>query len=264
MEHNESFGTSAVPRGSIAYVAHRARGGFGETTLHANAGLGIKEPTLLQSFSLSPFFHGNPDLQPEKSRTVEVGVEQRLTNDRVKLGLVWFDNRYENLIGLKTTNPATFAASYFNIGLTTASGLEWSAEVAPTARLRGRAGYTFLDSEVVDSTSPSNAVLKAGQMLFRRPRHSGYAGIGWHDQRLTVDLNGVFIGSYVDSDFASLQPPVVNNPGYTTWDARLSYTLLSQLAVTAAIDNLGNADYMQPLGYPALQRTFRIGLRVGF
>jgi outer membrane cobalamin receptor len=264
VEHNESFGTSAVPRGSVAYVVHRGNGSFGETTVRANAGLGIKEPTLLQSFSLSPFFHGNPDLLPEHSRTGEVGVEQRLANDRIKMDLVWFDNEYRNLIGLKTTDPATFEASYFNVGLTTARGLEWTTEVAPTKRLRAQVSYTFLDSDVVDSTSPSSPVLKAGQMLFRRPRNSGYAGIAWQDDRFTVDLNGVFVGSYVDSDFASLEPPIVANPGYTTWNAHLSIRLSAPLTVTAAIDNLNNADYMEPLGYPALQRSFRVGLRVGF
>ena len=74
-------------------------------------------------------------------------------------------------------------------------------------------------------------------------------------------MNGVFLGSYVDSDFASLQPPLVVNPGYTTWDARLSFKLLSQLSATAAIDNLADADYMEPLGYPALGRAVRIGLK---
>ncbi len=264
VEHNDSFGTAAVPRGSIAVVLHQGTGNFGETTVHANAGLGIKEPTLIQSFSPSPYFHGNPDLQPEHSRTVEAGLEQRLANDRAKIDVVWFDNRYRNLIGFQTTNPATFEASFFNIGLTSARGLEWGLEVAPAAGLRARAGYTFLDSNVIDSTSPNNVVLKSGQMLFRRPRQSGYAGISWHDERLTVDLNGVFLGSYVDSDFAGLQPPIVSNPGHTTWDARLSFKLLSQLSATAAIDNLADADYMEPLGYPALRRAIRVGLRVGF
>jgi vitamin B12 transporter len=264
VEHNENFGTAAVPRGSIAVVLHQGTGSVGETTAHANAGLGIKEPTLLQSFSPSPFFHGTPDLQPERSRTVEAGLDQRMANDRAKIDVTWFDNRYKNLIGLRTTNPATFEASYFNIGLTSARGLEWALEVAPTPALRARAGYTFLDSDVIDSTSPTNVVLKSGQTLFRRPRHSGYAGVSWHYGRLTSDLNGVFLGSYVDSDFASLQPPLVSNPGYTTWDARFSFKLLSQLSVIAAIDNLANADYMEPLGYPALQRAVRVGLRAGF
>ena len=53
----------SVPRGSVAYVAHRVvRAALGDTKIKASAGLGIKEPTLVQSFSQSPFFLGNPDL----------------------------------------------------------------------------------------------------------------------------------------------------------------------------------------------------------
>lgn len=264
VEKNANFGTAAVPRGSIAVVAHNGAGEFGATTIHANAGLGIKEPTVLQSFSLSPFFMGNPDLLPEKSRTAEVGIEQRFAMDRVKVSATWFDNQYRNLITTVTTNPATFAAEYFNIGLTQAHGAELAFEVVPYKYLHGRAGYTYLDSVVVDSTAPTSVVLKAGQSLLRRPKNSGYAGVTWHDSRLTIDVDGVIIGAYVDSDFASFSPALLVGGNYATWDARFAYKLMSKLSVTAAIDNLANASYMQPLGYPALNRAFRAGLRVGF
>jgi outer membrane cobalamin receptor len=266
-EHNASFGNAAVPRGSLVVVAHEAGGAngpIGDTRLHGAAGLGIKEPTLLQSFSPSPFFRGNPDLAPERSRSVEVGLEQRLAADRTRIGLTWFDNRYRNLISTRTTNPATFEAEYFNIGLTRARGAELSVEVAPIAAVRTRAGYTFLDSAVIDSTSPTSAVLTPGQPLFRRPRHSGFVEASWSHNRLGADLTGVFIGRFVDSDFSSLQPPLVDNPGFTTWDARLSYRLTAQLTALLSVDNVANADYMEPLGYQALGRAARVGLRVGF
>lgn len=79
-----------------------------------------------------------------------------------------------------------------------------------------------------------------------------------------VDLNGVFIGSFVDSDFASLSPPILTNPGHTTWDARLAYQVTKLLRPFLSIDNLADADYMEPLGYPALRRAVRAGIRVTF
>lgn len=264
VERNDSFGTVAVPRGSIVYVAHRSSGVAGDTRLKASAGLGIKEPTLLQSFSPSPFFKGNPDLQPERSRTVEAGVEQRFAADRARIEATWFDNRYRNLITTRTTDPATFAAEYFNVGLTQARGAELALDVAPVKALRARAGYTFLASEVLESTSPLNAVFQTGQWLFRRPRHSGFIGATWTRSRLSADLTGVFLGRFVDSDFASLVPPILSNPGYTTWDARFSYQLTPQLRALVSIDNLADASYMEPIGYPALGRAVRVGLRVGF
>jgi vitamin B12 transporter len=266
VEHNESFGTAAVPRGSIVFVAREARAGaaFGETRLRASAGLGIKEPTILQSFSPSPFFRGNPDLLPERSRSVDAGIEQRLAADRLRIEATWFDNEYRNLISTRTTNPATFEAQYFNIGQTRARGAELIADAAPAAGVHLRAGYTFLASEVIDSTSPSSAVFAVGQYLFRRPRHSGFVGASYGRGRVTADVSGMLVGSFVDSDFSSLQPPIVEHPRYARWDARLSVTLMRQVALLLSIDNLANADYMEPLGYPTLGRAVRGGVRVGF
>ena len=86
----------------------------------------------------------------------------------------------------------------------------------------------------------------------------------WHDSRLTVELDGVFVGSYIDSDFVSFSPAILTGGDYASWDARFAYQLTPKVAATAAIDNLANAQYMQPLGYPALERAFRAGVRVGF
>jgi hypothetical protein len=36
------------------------------------------------------------------------------------------------------------------------------------------------------------------------------------------------------------------------------------LSATFAIDNLGDSDHMEPLGYPVLGRAARAGLRVRF
>ena len=60
------------------------------------------------------------------------------------------------------------------------------------------------------------------------------------------------------------QPPLLSNDGYATWDLRAAYRLVGPLSVTIAADNLADADYMDPLGYLALGRAFRIGARVGF
>ena len=150
------------------------------------------------------------------------------------------------------------------IGLTKARGAELAIDVAPVKALRGRAGYTFLDSVVVNSTSPSSAVFKPGQYLFRRPRHSAFVGATWTRDRISADVSGVIIRPFVDSDFASLQPPILRNSGHTAWDARVSFEVTKQLRALVSIDNLTDADYMEPLGYPALRRAVRVGLRVGF
>jgi vitamin B12 transporter len=98
IERNESFGTHAAPRATAVYVARQSSTAFGDTRIKASAGTGIKEPSMLESFDTSFFAMGNPDLKPERSRSAEVGIEQRLASDRAKLDLTYFDNRFRALI----------------------------------------------------------------------------------------------------------------------------------------------------------------------
>ncbi len=262
LERNSSFGVAAVPRVSAVYTVRQHAGRVGDTRVRAATGLGIKEPTILQSFSLSPFFRGNPDLRPERSRSVEAGIEQRLLADRVKLEATWFDNRYRNIIGLRTTRG--FEAEYANIGLTRARGIEVAAEAAPHDTVRVRGGYTLVDSAIVESTSSFSRVFAAGNWAFRRPRHSGYVQGAWTWARLSTDLTGTFVGRFVDSDFASFTDPLLENPGWSLWDARASWQTTSRLTTFLAIDNLTGRDFQQPLGYLALRRATRVGVRVAF
>ena len=99
--------------------------------------------------------------------------------------------------------------------------------------MRLRAGYTFVASDIVESTSPDSPVFQPGQSLFRRPRHSGFAGVSWAWRRVIADVNGVVVGQYVDSDFSSFNPPILMNPGYTTWNARLSFDVTTRLRALA-------------------------------
>jgi outer membrane receptor protein involved in Fe transport len=52
--------------------------------------------------------------------------------------------------------------------------------------------------------------------------------------------------------------------GYQQWDLDASGRLTKGLSLTLAVDNLAGRRYMEPLGYPALGRTARVGLRAAF
>jgi outer membrane cobalamin receptor len=239
-------------------------GAFGQTKVKTAYGEGIKEPTIAQSFSPNPFFLGNPDLEPEESRSFETGVEQRLADDRAKFEVTYFYNRFRNIISTRTISFTPFTAQYFNIGLTRAQGAELTFEAAPAPSLRANVGYTFMASEILESTAPTNPVFAEGQWLFRRPRHSGFVEVVWSWRELTLDGVGTFVGRRVDSDFSSLVPAITSNDGYARWDLRGSYRLTPVFSIIGAIDNVSDTDYMEPLGFPALGRAARAGVRVTF
>ncbi len=258
VEQNDSFGTAVAPRISVA-VAIAAN-----TKLKFNAGLGVKEPTILQSFSPSPSFLGNPDLEPERATTVDAGIEQRLLGQRLKIEGIWFNGRYKNIVSTRTISFSPFLSQYFNIGLTKAHGAELAFDAAPNAALRIRGGYTLTVSRIAQSTSPANPVFAVGAWAFRRPRHSGFVEAVWTVDRISADVHGTFIGRRVDSDFSSLVPPIVENIGYRTWDAGASYAIAAPVSLYLRVDNVGDRDYMDPLGYPAWRRAARAGARLSW
>jgi outer membrane cobalamin receptor len=263
VEHNASFGNATVPRLAVAWYVRKGTEAIGATRISANAGRGIKEPTILQSFSPNPFFLGNPDLLPERARALEAAIEQRFARDRVRLDVVWFDNRYRNIIATRTVSFSPYRSQYFNIGLTSARGAELSADVALVSGFRAKTGYTFTDSKILESTS-SSPVFKAGNWAFRRPRHAGFVDLAWSGGRASIDLSGSLIGQRVDSDFSSLVPAMVSNGRYAQWDLRAMIALTRTLSLTGAIDNLSDSRRMEPLGYPVLGRAIRFGVRARF
>ena len=263
IEHNDSFGTAVVPRASAAIVIRDGGSRVGQTIVKATAGRGVKEPTILQSYSVSSFFLGNPALEAERSRAVSLAAEQRIAGDRAKIDLVWFDHRYRNQISTRTVSLSPFVAQYFNIGRTHARGLELSAAIAPVASIRGRGGYTLLDSEIVESTAPFSPVFQAGQPAFRRPRHSGFIEATWSHHRVDASLFGHFVGTRVDSDFAELVPPMTAAPAHAIWTASVRYRV-GRIDVSLRVENITDTDYMEPLGFPAWGRTGHAGVRVRF
>jgi vitamin B12 transporter len=263
-ERNEHFGTAVVPRFSAAVFLRSGSGDIGATKLKGNFGRGIKEPTMRQSFSLSSFDLGNPNLKAERARTFDAGFEQRLFGDRMKIEAVWFDNRFENQISTRTISFAPYQARYINVGLTRARGTEVVIEIVPTAGVQFTGSHTFTDSEIVDAASEFSNVLASGNWAIRRPRHSGQVQALWERGRFSLDAAGTFVGSRSDSDFSALEPPLTSAGGYWLWRAQAIARITSTATAYVRVENLTDKDYMEPLGYPAWRRTVHAGLRVRF
>ncbi len=258
-EDNNSFGTTVVPRSSIAYLLRRGSGLIGATKAKFNFGLGIKEPTFLESFSSNPFFLGNPDLAPERVRSFDFGVEQRFWNDRAKLEVNGFDNRFRDLIAFRTVSFNPFRGSFFNIGRSKAKGAEVIAELVPVRRLHAVASYTFLDSQITQRGAPNE-----GQPLLRRPRHSGSLQIFWDWRQFDISSTTIYVGRRADNDFVGLRPPLTSSRAYTRWDLTASFHSRYHMTYFAVLENLLNQKYMEAPGFPALRLTYRAGARVEF
>lgn len=255
IEHNDSFGTRAVPRAAMAW---RVRAGADATTVRASAGEGIKEPSFFESFGVSEFAQGNPDLKPERSRTYDLGVEQRALAGRLRLDATLFHHEYRDQIAFTVLSFSPFRGTYENLGKTRARGAELKVEAAPAAPIVLSAHYTFLDGEILESASTSG-LNAPGQRLLRRPRHqasfSAHVGTG----RAALGATLFVMGARPDSDFAGLG--LTENDGHTRLDTRGRVRFLRGLEGFVVVENLLDRAYQDALGYPALGRAVRAGLR---
>jgi outer membrane cobalamin receptor len=255
VEHNDSFGTEAVPRAALAV---RVRGGADATTLRASAGAGIKEPSFFESFSPSPFARGNPDLKPERSRTYDLGIEQRLFDGRLRAEVTGFHHDYRDQIAFHFLDFTTFEATFINLGHTRGRGIEVALEAAPAAWARFWGEYTFLDGEVLVSSSDFDPVYEVGRELLRRPRHQGSLGVWLEQGRVGLGATVSAVGARADSDFVGLG--LTENEGHARVDARARVRLGRGFWAQAAADNLFDSEYEEVLGYPALGRALRVSL----
>ncbi len=234
-----SFGADA----SYAVASDlRLRGSYGE---------GFKAPTLFQL--LSDF--GNTDLQPERSRSFDLGLAWR-TRAAPTWGAVTLYRRdssdlidFVSCFGISAAICANRPfGTYDNVRGARAQGFEVEFGLAPNERLRTVFAYSFLDAK--DRTS--------GALLARRPRHALTASADW-SAPLGLALGGDvrLVGDSFD-DAGNVTPL----DGYVLVDMRANLPVGERFELFGRIENLFGARYTEVAGYGTRGRAGFVGARV--
>ncbi len=146
-------------------VRHDAFSGFdGETTFSVSAALEMPATRTIFRGSFADGFRApsagelsfNPELFPEVSEGWDVGVEQPLFGDRLRLRAIYFDQQIDDLIAFDLE-----AFTFINIQTFDTQGVEVSAEAFPMDGLSISAAYTYTDAlnlstEIAAGNQPDN------------------------------------------------------------------------------------------------------------
>jgi vitamin B12 transporter len=266
VEDNGFFGTRAVPRLGASYAARYGQGFWGATRLRASFGLGIKEPEILPADC-------SPQLDPERSKTFDAGIDQSLSSDRIHLSVTFFHNDFRDIVSFAsvTSNPncPAFLGSFFNTDKARAYGADTSVEMKVARWLHVTGNYTYDDSKtLVGEGGLDDPSMLPGSRLFKRPLHSANLIANAHFRRMNWNLGGFYVGRRADSDFDSVIVNgvctgfcITSDPSYVRWDLANRIDLGHGFSTVAAVNNLFNRHYSDAVGYPALRLNYRLGLK---
>lgn len=212
---------------------------------------------------------GSPDLEPERARSWEIGIEQTLAYGILKISAGYFNQRFRNLIQFVSGGPPNFLGSYANLTEAESNGYEAELALTPVGEWSASASYTFAKPRVTHVSSSYGGDLEPGDALLRRPQHSGTASVNWARKNFaSLSLLGSFIGKRPDTDFTQFPSPRVMLPEYVKVDVAGSYSLIrtgskkSGVNLTFRVDNAIDKKYEDVFGFPAPRRTYLIGARL--
>jgi vitamin B12 transporter len=247
VDDNEKFGTFTTWRASGSWAFPTA------TRVRATVGTGFKEPAFAEIFNTA-FTRGNTALEPERSRSMELSVEQEMLSRSSVVAVTWFDQRFRDRVDFIAFPPdSAVFGTFTNIGAAAASGVEIEARVTLPHGVAVRTSYGYLETEITED--PFGRV---GQRLLRRPMHTATATASYARDRGSLAATVHRVGSRHDVGYVRL-------PWYTTLDLaselRVVRRRASELALTVRLENALNERYEAILNYQAPGRTLLVGGR---
>ncbi|MEO0997886.1 MAG: TonB-dependent receptor, partial [Pseudomonadota bacterium] len=213
-------------------------------SLRANWGQAFKLPSF---FALAHPVVGNPNLVSETGTSIDVGGSLQLERWSTVLSLSVYRNEFENLVDF---DPVLF--TNVNRSEVTTRGAELAVSSEPLPSLALTAHLTYAEADIEQSDS----------RLRSRPRWRGGASALWTlNDAWQLSVNALAIDEFFDS---SVPTGGLFVDGYVRFDAAATVQMAERWELTAAIDNLTDADYEEAIGFPAAGIRPRLSLRYDF
>jgi len=230
-DHNEQFGDATTYNVGASYAL--APG----LSVRASHGTGFRAPSFNDLYFQQSFGVGNPDLEPELSRSWEVGLNWRPTA-RTSLDMAVYRSVVENQIAW---NTSLFPMRPFNLQRVTVTGFEATLDHRFDERWGVRAS--------LDLRRPISA--ETGVFVELQDRFKASVEVDFQATEKLYLKAGVF---HVGSRFADARN-TRQMPAYTTVDLTAIYRLDAQSELKLSVENLFDERYERIPNYNAMGRT---------
>jgi vitamin B12 transporter len=247
------FGDATTYRATAGYLVKETG-----TKLRASYATGFKAPTLNDLFFQG---FGNPNLKPEKSRSMDAGIDQSLLDGRVQLTAGYFWNRFRDLIQFASSFSPLCPASSFgfcpiNVAEAKTQGWElgFKATIVKGLDVKGR--YTYTLTRAFDN--PINP-LGSDKRLPRWPVDQAMLGLTYQPvEAAHINVDYRFVGAR-NNDLAN--SPSQRQGSFGVVNASATYDVTRNWQVFGRIDNLLNQKYEEVLFFGTPIRSVFGGIK---
>lgn len=240
-----------------------------DLSVRASFAEGFKAPTLFQ-LSENPGAFGNPALDPERSRSYDLGLRYSVPSSDLSVEISLFRRDSRNLIDFVSCQGVSAPdicatgnrpfGTYANVDQARAEGIEFHAAIRPVNRLDLDITYALIATEDRSLTSAT-----AGNELPRRPRNVGTVTSTYRFGLIDKPGSGTIAAEvrYVGASFDD-SGNFVGLDDYALVALRAALVLTQQFELFGRVENLFDARYENVAGYGTYGRTGSIGIRVRF
>ena len=229
------------------YATYRLGGTYdltGALKLKSNYATSVKTPTLYEMHGSDNYgYNGNPNLQPEEAKTMDIGFEYRVGSS--VLDVVYFTTDLENLI---TYGSSTYSNAS---GTSNRHGAEakFNSMIAENVYWRNNATFTIAEDG-------------NGDQVTRRPKWTGLTAIDWMKDQWTTTAEYLYTGSHLDIDsstWATITKPSVGVANFHT-----NYQMNEKSNVVFSLNNAFDETYERPDGYAQHGRNILLTYKLKF
>ncbi|MEJ5082993.1 MULTISPECIES: TonB-dependent receptor domain-containing protein [unclassified Ochrobactrum] len=234
-DHNEQFGDVVTYNAGASYEI------LPDLVLRSSFGTGFRAPTFNELYYPG---YANPDLQPEKSRSYEVGLNWQAT-DKTSLDMAFYQTWLRDAI--MSTAPSYLP---YNVARAKITGFEATLSHRFNERwgVKGSIDLKRPIDEDSDNDLAYRERVKATAEVSYKPvdKLDLTARLLYGGSRFTNAANTNKLDPYVTADFIAL------------------YDIDAQSQLKLSVENIFNKDYQTTSGYIAPGRTINIGLTRNF
>ena len=219
------------------------------TRLHASAATGFRAPSNNELFGDSfGLGIGTPDLDPEKSKSFDLGFEQEVYDNKIKFGTTAFYSEFKNEI----VYIGYVANAYQNVPGSKYMGLENFVSYQITDELFTQITYTRLKSDVDNSAGNHDAA--------RRPNDTISFLVDWD---VTDELN-ISTDVYYNGKRRDRNTTTDTLSSFWTADLKARYEINESFEIFGRVENLFDEDYEYAQDFTTLGRSFYGGITYTF